>query len=320
MDALDLGLEPEDLARLQEYIDATVAAQLSTRLEALEALVEATVDARLQKLTKPPSPADPIPKGAAEDVAKGAAAGTAENRVDAVGTGIPPPDSTSAVPQPMRRRRQSRLVAPGGGDGAGGLYVGPGLAAAGGNAPTQTRMRGLRIALICFTVLPQLLLGVFALVRDSAAVHMMAWVFVPIGILCVIVHYMITVELSEKPGFLESFHLACCFVTTTVTFAPFWGLKLGPWYGIGIGIYSLLAGWIDAIMFAKIRASVRRYQAAQGTLGEFVDGTFLLFLEFAFLSVYGCISASSCLSGVEAEDPGDLLDKRMYDIPTTPPA
>ena len=49
MDALARGLEPEAQARLQEYIDAAVAAQLSTRLElALEALVKAIVDARLQ--------------------------------------------------------------------------------------------------------------------------------------------------------------------------------------------------------------------------------------------------------------------------------
>ena len=168
----------------------------------------------------------------------------------------------------VRQRRPSRFLA----------STNVGALVEGGEPKPIVRMAGLRSGLVLFSVAPIVPILISSLWFDNAAAHLMLWVYSPIFCLCIGFHYMVTVELSEQPGLAEHSHMGAFIISYTIGVAPFWFQKIGVWAGVAVGLWIALFAPLGFFIFTKVRASVRRYQVRKGTLGEFVDSTFLFFL------------------------------------------
>ena len=62
----------------------------------------------------------------------------------------------------------------------------------------------LQLFFMCMSFAPSIgSLGIGALVLDNAPAHLMGWSHPPIAGVSIIAHWIVTVELSETPGWLE---------------------------------------------------------------------------------------------------------------------
>ena len=170
----------------------------------------------------------------------------------------------------------------------------------------------LRSTLSCLTFLVPLM-GVVALRLDHAPSVLTAAAYLPVAALTVMTQWLITVKLREAPGTLEEFMLAAlCFALAGI-FGPYFGAKLGVWWGVGMSGYLLVVSWLARVAFTLVRAAARAHHLRTGTLGELVDTTFVHFLEFTAVAAYGTLSTAACLAAVGPDDSRDLLDATMWE-------
>mmetsp|Transcript_69065 Transcript_69065/g.192990 ORF Transcript_69065/g.192990 Transcript_69065/m.192990 type:complete len:179 (-) Transcript_69065:455-991(-) len=154
--------------------------------------------------------------------------------------------------------------------------------------------------------------GISALWLDHAPSHLMGWAHSPIGGISMTTHYLVTVELSEAPGWLEEIHWLGLVGVWVCTVSPYYTKEISGWVALGYGLYMPVFYVAGRVMVTRIRAAARAHHLRTGTLGQLVDGTFLNYLEFMVVIAYGFLSSVSCLVAVEVDDPTDLLDGEMW--------
>ena len=213
----------------------------------------------------------------------------------------------------------------GGGGGGGGGDVDSGGTAqvavgdAAGDAPDGVdaapagRMLGLQVFLMCSSFLPIMgFQGIGALWLDHAPSHLMTWAHVPIALMSCATHCFITVELSEAPSWLEEVHLLGIIGSYACTVSPYYMKQGFGWVILGFVVWLIVLYAAGRVAITRIRAAARAHHLRAGTLGELVDGTFLIYLEFMVVIAYGFLSSVACLVAVEVDHPTDLLDGEMW--------
>ena len=74
----------------------------------------------------------------------------------------------------------------------------------GDDDPPGSKMLFLQLFFMCMSWAPSIGFSVIgALVLDNAPAHLMGWSHAPIAAMSFLAHWIVTVELSETPGWLE---------------------------------------------------------------------------------------------------------------------
>jgi len=176
-----------------------------------------------------------------------------------------------------------------------------------------SHMLGLQGFLMCVSFLPVIAFhGIGSLWLDYAPSHLMGWAHAPIFFISIITHLLVTVELSEQPGWLEEVHFLGIMGLYTCIMSPYYLRQGYGWVGLGWAVYCVVSYVIVRIAFIRIRNAARAHHLREGTLGQLVDDTFMNYLEFMVVIAYGFLSSVSCLASAEIEDSTDLLDGEMW--------